>query len=368
MANCISELFNIENKSFEFTNGLNFYDDALAFDGYVQIFNYPCSDTASCYPYNIILPKGIYLIELYGASGGSYLATNNAKRLTKFDTINDSEIYNRGGNAIPKVLGSSAGAGAYVRGVLSLKRETKVFLHIGGKGEYVNVARPRGGYNGGGRGMTIESKIGGGGGGATDLRFEVDDPWHRVMVAAGGGGADDSYEDDGSGGCGGDPDGQGMWYQGEYKGEKIATQTSGFSFFQGEASQENRSQNPNGYDSPDKRIVDKPGAGGGWFGGFARHYGGAGAGGGSSFVLHSSAVIPKGNIEVRDENYENPVSKPYAFDTSSEYCFTDFEMFGGIWSGNGMARIMFISEHPLGCETKKKSHKYLAVIFAVFFI
>ena len=147
-----------------------------------EYFEYPCASTTACEPYEFVLHEGIYLVELYGASGGSAKTITNAQRLSKSETIPEFEIQRRGGNALPKVLSSTSGAGAYTKGVLRLKSPTKAFLHIGGRGEYKRSPYSLGGYNGGGRGMTNGAYIGGGGGGSTDLRLEIDDFWHRVMA------------------------------------------------------------------------------------------------------------------------------------------------------------------------------------------
>lgn len=348
-------------------------EDTL-FDSVTETFPYPCSDTAICQPYRFSLPAGSYLIELYGASGGSQYSVTNAKRDPKSATTTSEAVIQKwGGNALSKPLQSAAGAGGYVRGILRLKSLTKVFLYIGGQGEYANAgANPRGGYNGGGRGMRHSAeKMGGGGGGSTDLRIGIDDVWHRVMVAAGGGGADNSegslgQEDDGSGGCGGTTEGQGMWVDGQYDDEHIATQLKGFSFFQGEASQRDKGRNPNEYYSAvESSNMDRPGAGGGWFGGFARHHANAGAGGGSSFILHRLANIPSGDITMTNEEYNNPISKPYAFNRNSEYCFTDYAFVAGIRSGNGLARISFVGSLDYGCSfTRDLKLRHIVLAFA----
>jgi len=103
---------------------------------------------------------GTYQIELWGASGG-----------------------NKG-----PYLG---GKGAYTSGYISLKKNQKLYVYVGGSGEKEDTP----GYNGGGSIASGSEPYGSIGGGATDVRL-VDGTWDnfnslksRIMVAAGGGGA-----------------------------------------------------------------------------------------------------------------------------------------------------------------------------------
>ena len=126
-----------------------------------QTFQYESAEQKT-----IILRPGIYQFECWGAQGYSY---------------NDQNI---------------GGKGAYVKGTILLRRETKFFLYIGeyGKKEFIYENS----FNGGGIGQF-------GGGGATDIRY-TDGDWSnfdslksRIIVAAGGGGPDNSLK----GGAGG---------------------------------------------------------------------------------------------------------------------------------------------------------------------
>lgn len=124
------------------------------------LLEYPCKDTdSSCFPYQVVFPRGIYKIELYGASGGGY---------------NSSTI---------------GGKGSYTSGYINFKTLTTMFFYLGQKGS------PNGpnSYNGGGHGvLSLEGKYGGSGGGATDMRYvsgdwdNLDSLKSRIMVAAGG--------------------------------------------------------------------------------------------------------------------------------------------------------------------------------------
>ena len=190
------------------------------------------------------------------------------------------------------------------------------------------------------------------GGGATDLRAEENDLFHRIIVAGGGGGADNGGSnygdwDDGSGGAGGGLIAQGFWNNGEYVGTHLATQVSGFSFGNGEAAFMKGSHHPNGIIGGVKYVnSDIAGAGGGWFGGFSGQDPNAGAGGGSSFALTKDAVFPKGEIDVYDEFYVNETRGRYAFQ-HKEYIIEKPVFIQGIWTGSGMARITLMSEYDI---------------------
>ena len=128
------------------------------------LLKYPCSDGKTCSPYETTLPIGTYLLEAWGAQGGN---TNQ---------------------------GGVGGKGGYSRGILTLKKETKVFIHIGGQPENTQGQGSEvtiyGGYNGGGSAAETSSCNGGGGG--TDFRLNENTLYHRVLVAGGGGGSPSS--------------------------------------------------------------------------------------------------------------------------------------------------------------------------------
>lgn len=94
---------------------------------------------------NFVVPyKAVYKIELYGAQGGNIDST-------------------QGGN------------GSYVVGTITMNKNEKLSIYIGGQN----------GYNGGGSGNTYQAV----GGGATDIRLGEDTKENRIIVAAGGGGS-----------------------------------------------------------------------------------------------------------------------------------------------------------------------------------
>ena len=88
-------------------------------------FNYPCTDTASCYPYFVTLIPGKYKFECYGASGG------------------DGKV-------------SAGGKGGYSVGSILLDKTTNFYIYIGGQGSSKDGSadsKVPGGYNGGGIGI-----------------------------------------------------------------------------------------------------------------------------------------------------------------------------------------------------------------------
>ena len=118
-----------------------------------DILNCPYSGEAI----SITLPKGKYLLEVWGAQGG----------------YRSSSTY--------------GGKGGYAKGVLELLEETLVYLLSGGSGNSQtasgssSVLTP-GGFNGGGQRDRYR-----GGGGASDIRIGQNSLYARVAVAGGGG-------------------------------------------------------------------------------------------------------------------------------------------------------------------------------------
>ena len=111
----------------------------------------------------ISLPRGQYIIECWGAQGGSY-----------------SSYY--------------GGAGGYSVGTITLtKNSTDLYIYVGGQPEATtSTGETPGGFNGGGKGCSRTynySSYGQGGGGATDVRIGKNDLYARVIVAGGGGGS-----------------------------------------------------------------------------------------------------------------------------------------------------------------------------------
>ena len=330
--------YNIVNKSAGKAN-VNVSDNKYRFE-------YPCTDNHECTNYELTLSPGIYTIELYGASGGhdegyiSLLQDPDKKGCIEQIVEKNVECVQRS---------SMAGAGGYTKGEIKLKRRTKAFLSIGGHGIYGTKSQlqrntaecykaenmMRGGYNGGASSAHFYETANpgsGSGGGATDLRIGENDLYHRIIVSGGGGGTDNKYgtyrgNDDGSSGAGGGLTAQGYFINGNYNGENVADQISGFSFGNGQAPFFTAGSS------------DRAGAGGGWFGGFTSNHANGGAGGGSSFALTKTATIPTGKIQVKDEFGTKLSEEEYAFDASSEYTLSSIVMAAGVWDGHGVAII-----------------------------
>ena len=314
-------------------------------EGNIYTLNYPCESKSICTDFFSQFPRGVYKFELYGASSSQY---SNDLLSTAYDNPNKNsclytaeEVKKYDGNTICKENSRNVpGSGVYVSAILNLRKSTKLYFSIGGQGEYSykptseepysSENRPKGGYNGGGDGSNyycldklIESGSSGGGG-ATDIKAEINDLFHRIIVAGGGGGTDnnnvdsESSQDDGSGGAGGGLEAQGYWIEGQYKDNCIANQINGFSFGYGESAQSTVLSN-NLCPRTAGGNTDRAGAGGGWFGGFASHHGNGGAGGGSSFVLTNDSQIPKEEILVYNSKYTEKTKGFYAFSNESEY-------------------------------------------------
>ena len=336
----------------------------------VYEIKYPCSLSHECSSIKTTFPAGVYKIELYGGSGGykeGFMSTFIEPFSLKCSNENVTK-YQGNTNCVNK--SSLAGAGGYTSAYLSLRRRSKIFIAIGGKGNYswgnsnTDENRPKGGFNGGGRGTSFyyydDADAGSsGGGGATDIRIDADDYWHRVIVSGGGGGSDNENlnrkynQDNGAGGSGGGLIAQGFWVNSVYNPTYVATQTTGFSFGNGEAAQNSGSKADNGLKSTDGSS-DRAGAGGGWFGGFSSHNGNGGGGGGSSFAFTKDAIVPKGDIPVFDDFYEPIGSHPYAFSHANSFFTVNNPVFvPGIWAGNGFARITYISSIKV-CTSGKR--------------
>ena len=347
-------------------------------DDYKQyIFYYPCKEPHNCTYYEISLLPGVYQFEVYGASGGYMDEQFIGRYRTDQSFCPEKPRESILSNVECNKKNNIAGSGGYTAGIIRLLHKTNAFLFIGGSGRYLYKIEENnneqsyqqenmieGGYNGGGWAANFygapTSYGSSSGGGATDIRFEVPDLFHRVIVAGGGGGTDDqtNTEDDGSGGAGGGLIAQSFRVNGAVNTELFATQKDGFSFGYGESAQYFRSKHPNGYENAGKGS-DIAGAGGGWFGGFASQSTNGGAGGGSSFILTRNADIPTEEIDAYDSfrNEETLQKEKYAFLGSSQYFFTSELMASGVWAGNGFAVITQISSffitYNKSCNTLK---------------
>ena len=294
-----------------------------------QVFiPYFCNDSSFCTYVTFDLPKGIYRVELAGGNGGI-----------------EPKFYSPGF----KPSGDYTQAGGIITGILHNRYSTKLFVYVGGKGKtYSNDQNITGGFNGGGGAVHSGSQsFGTSGGGSTDIRAQVNDVWHRIFVAGGGGGSDDQQnsldKNDGRGGAGGGLISQSFVFQSQYRPGYESTQTTGFSFFQGE--QGYYSSPPYSNHFPDNtEMNEQAGGGGGWFGGYSSHNYNGGGSGGSSFALTYDAEIPSGPITLYDQKYNVIESRSYAFSPlSSPFIFTHVTHKRGGWVGNGFASFIKIS-------------------------
>lgn len=258
---------------------------------------------------SVTLPKGTYKLECWGAQGG-----NGAN----------------GSSGLDSSSGAPGGKGGYSMGTLLLPAKTQIYVYVGGKGGCITSSTNdyNGGFNGGGSGGVSGSMSrSGGGGGATDIRFEQDSLYARVIVAGGGGatswGPSNEYGDAG----GGESSIAGSNSPG------LSNQTSGNAFGIGaNAKASSTSYNINGA------------GGGGWYGGISstNSVGGGSkthGGGGSGYVYTSSTA----------KNY------PSGCLLNSSYYLTDAQTIAGNTSfispsgssetghsGNGYCRITVI--------------------------
>lgn len=125
-------------------------------------FEYPCTSPIICYPYEVHLSRGKYLLEVWGAQGCN--VTNGLQ--------DDVE----------------GGTGGHSAGVYIVKSPTILYLHLGGTSNTTSSFEAT--YNGGAGGLYSND---GCGGGASDFRTS-NGPWNqifdsRILIAGGGGGS-----------------------------------------------------------------------------------------------------------------------------------------------------------------------------------
>ena len=290
-----------------------------------DILNCPYSGAAK----SIVLPKGKYKLECWGAEGGGY---SNS---------------------------SDGGLGGYSIGIVTLKQDTIVYLYSGGKGDY-NTATGSftdGGFNGGGK---AGYRYGGSGGGGSDIRIGTDSLYARVLVAGGGGGGW-GYSSYNGGYGGGNTGGIGTGYSTSYV-PSAGTQTSGgsgngySSSYMGSNGSFGVGGNASTYSSSYNRSS---GGGGGWYGGGGSGFrssssyynrGGGGAGGGSGYIYTSSTASDYPSGCLLNETY-------YLSDASTIAGNTAFTAPDGTsetgHSGNGYVKITAIEVQTVTFRTKK---------------
>ena len=323
-------------------------------------------------PIKFILQQGRYRFEAYGASGGA--GTNqltSAKKTDGSGCIDQNLVIQYQGNADCQLVPSTSGAGGYAAGTIEFKHPVKMYVRVGGAGTF-GSPNAVGGYNGGGssRDSLETGCVSGSGGGATDLRFEQNTLFHRVLVAGAGGGTDDIGSSDGFGGSGGGLITQGFWVSNQLRSQYAVTQTTGFSFGYGESASISGSKHPNG-SKENSGYDDIGGAGAGWFGGFASHDNNGGAGGGSSFILTEDATYPEDEIIVYNGEYEEIERGYYQFIRQNKYIFHEPYFAEGIWRGNGQLRITPLKLNPINqfdCQVRIITFKSYQFFFTIFLI
>lgn len=280
-----------------------------------------CNVTEWNYAYNgtsqsfTALYAGWYQIELWGAQGGD---------------ANTSYI---------------GGKGAYTFGKIYLDKDETIYVYVGGEGEECqgHDVFCNGGYNGGGNAnnnwssATTDTKYKAGGGGATDVRYGGTSFNDRIMVAAGGGGGAYFYHGSTSylycnGGHGGTLMGLRFYNCQVYSG--IASYLTKFSEARQNAPGESSWNNSaSGFSSFGTGFSTYSGGGGGYYGGIASvGY----TSGGSSFISgYAGANAITSSVSLVHTNNTMHYSHKY---------FIDGRMESGVNTGNGRAKITYISE------------------------
>ena len=274
-----------------------------------SVFLYSCDDSTKCETVKVLLYRGYWKLECWGASGGN--ATKGSSG-TVFE----------------------GGKGGYSVGVVRVTSDNEVFyLNIGGEGLSFQTGKSqeiKGGNNGGGKGWVgTLNYSGASGGGGTDIRRNGNDISDRIIVAGGGGGAgaensnsdEDQYGGFGGGLIGGNGGGRG---DNDIDVATGGSQKNGG--IKGTASDAQWGEDGSEFNGGSATITQNTassggGGGGGYFGG-----GGAtstGGGGGSGYI---GGVISYGSIK----------KETVAGNTSFPNPYGGFEV--GHW-GNGVIKI-----------------------------
>ena len=290
-------------------------------------FHYPCSNSANCTSYNIMLSAGRYLLEVFGASGGN---CNNFE----------------------------GGKGGFSSGELTLGRRTHMYITIGGRGQFYDTKGIQpGGFNGGGNGWK-HSTYGSGGGGATDIRINGRSLYNRVIVAGGGGGASQYFP----GGFGGGEKGGNGLFKPEFEDSYACYVSGATQSSMGISQLRDKSQNAVDKDlvgpiiyiakaadfgiggsfiDTDKSGWDSAGGGGGWFGGTRGCVHSSSGSGGSGYVFTADSY--------KKEGYK--LKESYQLMNAKMLNGSSSEIPNDVWNekypniGNGAARITLLNYH-----------------------
>ena len=223
-----------------------------------DILNIPYTGSSK----SIVLPKGKYWLQVWGAEGGYRSST------------------------------TYSGKGGYSNGTLSLTNKlTSVHIYSGGSGRTGGTS---GGFNGGGKRGSYY-----GGGGGTDIRIESDSLYARVIVA-GGGGSDGATNKKGMYG-GGETGGSTTesYGTGGYGGAQTGVSTTSWQTTTVPTSTTTQAGAYAGFGFGGNGITRSNGyggsGGGGWYGGSGSYPDGSGdddrgGGGGSGYVYTESTA------------------------------------------------------------------------------
>ena len=226
-------------------------EDVKHIDKSTLLFSYPCDSNFSCTPYKVVLERGLFQIECYGAG-------------------------NRYNNHIA--------GGGYTSGIIKVRSILKLYLYLGAQGELIinsDYISNEEVFNGGG-GNIIAGHTGSG---ATDVRLVKGD-WKnfsslmsRIMVAGGAGGSECGKGGDGGGLIGGSG-GIGTCVVVHYDkpGTGATNSNGGKGLFEGKFGYATK---PYTGDNSKKNYNC---GGGGYYGGGSSEDNGAGGGGGSSYI------------------------------------------------------------------------------------
>lgn len=263
---------------------------------------------------NVVLPKGVYQFDIYGAQGGN-------------------SLYDYGG------------FGGYSTGILNIADDLSLYIYTGGQGILTTAASTliNGGFNGGGNAFTASSSYSGGsGGGASDIRIDQDSLYARAIVAGGGGGAaayaNTSYSYNLDGGIGGGINGtNGGEYSTSYKAGTGGTQTTaGVSYYGTTAASTTYCTLASfGTGGSAKANNYQAGGGGGWYGGgCSSMYGAGGGGSGYVYTENTASDYPEGCL------------------LNSTYYLTDASTENSIREGNGYIQITVLDVSSINAKVK----------------
>ena len=254
------------------------FKDVVHFNNGALTLLYPCKSSTECSAYRLVLPKGKYIFETWGANGGD---TQQAK----------------------------GGIGGYSYGEISLDSNTNIYINIGGTGTFNNeIGLQKGGFNGGGDGLfDWATDYGAGAGGSTDIRLIRNTIYNRVIVAGGGGGAGskETYIGGNGGGVLGDEgfflnettNCHGCVVSGGNQTNAGISQLydyNGCFIYKSNYYNEADFWNGGSFLTSDKTGWGSGGGGGGWYGGARGCVHGSSGAGGSGFAFTMDSNIPEG--------------------------------------------------------------------------